>query len=239
MPKARRAPRKTTPDDHAGLRGPVNLPTPPIAEFSIQGLFGDRDVSVSFKSGAKVLVGDNGSGKTTVLNCLFYVLTGRFHRLSAVPFKRILVRFSDGMDISIERDELPNPFAWALQAPRLADFKSGLGSEAEFLDFVKGFAESANENDFYTFASTRDYQTRTSQNPFLFYREPARAWDSWNRSDKRGTDLSDSLRQKKQGIQESFPFPILFLPTYRRVEEEMANLGLHLGRGRPASSGRR
>lgn len=40
-----------------------------ITRFQITGLFGYRDVDLNFANPYKILIGENGLGKTTVLNC--------------------------------------------------------------------------------------------------------------------------------------------------------------------------
>ena len=45
--------------------------TSPITRFEILGLYGDRDIILDFDRPIKILVDENGSGKTTVLNILF------------------------------------------------------------------------------------------------------------------------------------------------------------------------
>lgn len=52
-----------------------------IDSFSVAGLPGGRRIDLDFTHPYKIIIAENGTGKTTALNCLFYCLTGRFHKL--------------------------------------------------------------------------------------------------------------------------------------------------------------
>lgn len=43
---------------------------------------------MTFDDPVKILVGENGSGKTTILNCLYYTLKQKFDSLSKIRFSR-------------------------------------------------------------------------------------------------------------------------------------------------------
>jgi hypothetical protein len=78
----------------------------PISEFAIYGLYGDRDIVIPFPYPRKILVSENGWGKTTVLNTLYAVLTGRFFKkLERLPFHQIQVTFDNG-SVSISKADL-------------------------------------------------------------------------------------------------------------------------------------
>jgi predicted ATP-binding protein involved in virulence len=45
-----------------------------IQRFCITNLFGFKTVDINFEDDIKILIGENGLGKTTVLNSLYYIL---------------------------------------------------------------------------------------------------------------------------------------------------------------------
>jgi predicted ATP-binding protein involved in virulence len=59
-----------------------------VQSFSIDGLYGFRNISLSSEYAATVLIAKNGSGKTTLLAALVAFLKGQFSRLVDVKFSR-------------------------------------------------------------------------------------------------------------------------------------------------------
>ncbi|HKV05938.1 MAG TPA: ATP-binding protein [Candidatus Acidoferrales bacterium] len=83
-----------------------------ISRIEVDRLFGQ--FTYNLQSGGVdlskllILYGDNGSGKTTILNCIFHLLSpaaNRGHRgeLARVPFARFSVTLGDGTTVSAER----------------------------------------------------------------------------------------------------------------------------------------
>lgn len=87
-----------------------------ITKFIIRGLFGYRDVYLDFSRQYKILIGENGLGKTTVLNCLYYTLSQKFKELSRIKFSSIELHFEKEhisftkhqLDCYNQRDESSN-----------------------------------------------------------------------------------------------------------------------------------
>ena len=79
---------------------------PPLSEFAIYGLYGDRDVIIPFPYPCKILVSENGMGKTTVLNALHTVLSGRFFKLENLDFNEIAIKFANGRQFSVSKRDI-------------------------------------------------------------------------------------------------------------------------------------
>ena len=80
---------------------------PIIEEFSIKGLFGKKDVDLVFCNKVQIYIGENGLGKTTILNALNYLLSCDFKNLVNISFSRIdLVLL--GKKYSLTKEELKN-----------------------------------------------------------------------------------------------------------------------------------
>lgn len=65
-----------------------------VQRFSIEGLYGYRNISLSSKYAATILIAKNGSGKTTLLGALDAVLKRQFLRLNNLDFNRIIFRLN-------------------------------------------------------------------------------------------------------------------------------------------------
>ena len=77
-----------------------------IKQFIIDDLFGYKDIQIDFSEPYKVLVGENGSGKTTIMNCLYYTLTKKFDLLANVRFSKIRIDFSNGHTFDFTKNEV-------------------------------------------------------------------------------------------------------------------------------------
>jgi energy-coupling factor transporter ATP-binding protein EcfA2 len=86
--------------------------TPLIQRIKVEDLFGQYTYNIQVRNldapRIILLYGDNGSGKTTILNMLWHLLsssTTRGHRtaLARIPFREFGVRLSNGDDITVKK----------------------------------------------------------------------------------------------------------------------------------------
>ena len=122
-----------------------------ITSFVIHGLFGYRDVHLHFPTPYKIIVGENGLGKTTIINCLYYTLSKKFDELSKIKFQSIEIHFENEViefthfeiDCLIKRDDSAHssPFYRLLEAQlRSQDIKkisALISSEANSSSVIK------------------------------------------------------------------------------------------------------
>lgn len=73
-----------------------------LNSFSVQGLWGKRDLNLEFLPDVNILIGPNGSGKTTLLNLIRWVLTADVAGLSQHEFAQIEIKL-DAFDASSTR----------------------------------------------------------------------------------------------------------------------------------------
>lgn len=64
-----------------------------LKSFKIFGLFDRYDVELPFDKQVNIFIGENGLGKTTILNCLYYVLQKKYSQLENIPFQQIEISF--------------------------------------------------------------------------------------------------------------------------------------------------
>lgn len=63
-----------------------------IKSFKIKKLWGYQDIDLTFNSNVNVLIGPNGSGKTTILNLLYSILTADIPKLLDVNFEQAEIK---------------------------------------------------------------------------------------------------------------------------------------------------
>ncbi|MFM6104851.1 MAG: AAA family ATPase, partial [Sphaerospermopsis kisseleviana] len=123
---------------------------------------------------------ENGSGKTTILNALYYSISCKFSRLITIDFESVVLEFASGVSVEIKKSDLTaSALIETFNSVAFRDV-SMAGNIIIPATTIKGFA-----------------RTMIEQN---------------------------SINIKKN-IRENLHESILYFPTYRRIEEELKNLG--------------
>ena len=66
-----------------------------IESFKIDKLWGDQNIGITFNSDVNILIGPNGSGKTTVLNLLNSILLADFESVVDVEFDQVVIKLRE------------------------------------------------------------------------------------------------------------------------------------------------
>lgn len=77
-----------------------------IEYFKIRKLFNQYDVELFLEEDVNIFIGENGMGKTTILNCLYGVLSGRLEKLDNIVFEKIQIKFENNKELILERKDL-------------------------------------------------------------------------------------------------------------------------------------
>jgi predicted ATPase len=192
----------------------------PIKRFQIKGLFGDRDVDIRFDEPVMVLIADNGSGKTTILSMIYAVLSRQLYKLRKHNFESITVETANGRVITISAEMAEVGLMSAKLEPRL-----------------RRLLHKVPEEDLYRLSEeTRGLRhPDVRHHPMLIHMAetaglpPAYILDVLRSEMIHGpTGDSPSLFENenvRRHLSEAFPFTNLYFPTYRRIEEELEDLG--------------
>ncbi|HEY6330540.1 MAG TPA: AAA family ATPase [Blastocatellia bacterium] len=76
-----------------------------LTNFRIRGLHDGITVDIPIEDNRLVLVGENGSGKTTIINLLYFLLSRQWHRLARYKFTELSVTI-DGSTVSLIHQDL-------------------------------------------------------------------------------------------------------------------------------------
>ncbi len=185
--------------------------TSPISEFAIYGLYGDRNIIIPFPHPRKILVSENGWGKTTVLNTLYAVLTGRFFKLERLPFDHIQVKFEQG-SVSISKTDLESTPPTELRDEYQELTKQM--AERELKELLSLAGEYSLEQLKQLKAVQHIADSLKIPLPLLVEKLKVLA-----------NEAKDKYSPLVQRVRELFPIEVLYFTTYRRIEESLQNLG--------------
>jgi len=191
-----------------------------IQSFEIIGLFGTDDIKIPFKDPVKILIGENGLGKTQVLNLFYFTLTKNFFRLSEYNFKNLTITFSNKKKIEISKKQVDELVEKMYKHPMVKELINEIGfSQFEMLrnKFLKDRKNWHRIEDNYIRSNTRFGRKVPIHHVFRVFDELEmnEHKHSSTHFDKCKEDISNELK----GLE------ILYFPTYRRVEEDLYNLG--------------
>jgi predicted ATP-dependent endonuclease of OLD family len=193
-----------------------------LRAFSINGLFGTRDVTIKLDKPVMILLGENGLGKTTTLNALYYTITGDFAKLSAIPFEKIILDFWHSQSVEILRDDL------AVVEHEMADYRTNR-YDREIWHMVENALSRDEKNALYRLfenssekdlvREVRSLASRISVNQ----RFPSSVITRAILNTFGGK--AGKIESIKEAIKSQIAEEIIYFPTYRRIEEELHNLG--------------
>lgn len=190
-----------------------------INRFSIKGLYGERDVDIDFSNNIKIIVAENGYGKTTVLNALYATLTGDASRLRKIDFESIEVSFNDGEEFTVNSKDLKIS---------IEHLKSNF--------FYEHLNRKLGETDTYELLEAAQTSSRKQIHRSYKFKTAAKKVDIptgrlagmlEDMFDESGGKVLTHLGKETLGrIKAKFPYNIVYLPTYRRVEQDFKDLSI-------------
>ena len=205
--------------------------------FEITNLFNQFNVSLPLDEKVNIFLGENGMGKTTILNCLYYVLSGNIEKLNNIVFDSISLTFVDGEKFSIDHNDISSyvedyMYGNPPYRRRKVQFES-LFTIKELENISKLIREGANEEEL------KKYYFRVSDvfgmPPSMARRELERyIVQQFQKNMTTKADFNKVITFKKN-VSEKIDEEILYFPTYRRIEEDMSNLGIDIEKDRVKS----
>ncbi len=190
---------------------------PIIRKFEIQKLHGYKNVMIDFENPVKIVIAENGAGKTTILTALDAFLRGDFLGLKGIQFEQISCLLY-GVDdpLILEKRHIHNTVT---SNEAIQEFVRNIEiDEHAFYSYIIQEFDSKNKDDF-------------RLNPLMssVYSNSAYGWEElWSKClDAKifyGSSLSEEVLKISKILKENLSgFQILYLPTYRRIEKPQKN----------------
>ncbi len=174
-----------------------------ISEFSILGLHGNKNIRLKLEDNTLILVGENGTHKTTILTLFYSFLAGDVARLAKYNFNSLKIVINDKPFLFEDTQifsEL-NRLRKRLLPPRLRvhiEEKDHVTNE-EIIEILK--ADGAPKSHIYKIEQ-----------------ELTNLLDDCENFEKNGFKVFKDIKELLE------PCHLLFLPTYRRIEKQLKDL---------------
>lgn len=182
-----------------------------VKRISVEKLHGNKNLDIEIYDNCLVIVGDNGFGKTSLLNMIYAIFSGNVKYLQDINFRAVSIDFirkgSEELEnIRIEKEEL--------------DIVNYFDSEVAYRN--KKNTHGVNSR---VLRSKRDIQLSMWDE---YEKNIEFVSDRKNRliSDRNILELYKKTTMKIEDAREKLGFETLFLPTYRRIEQRSEYFGL-------------
>lgn len=177
-----------------------------ITEFKIKKLWGVYSYNIKIENNKLILVAENGEGKTIILRLFYYFLSKQWDKLSGYDFKSISA-IIDGENYKINKTD----FSKNVTEKQLKAIKEKYPIYADFItskgDFKKrGLFELLQENTLSELKNPVKINIYSEQHSI---------------PDTVFEDIIQIISNIKfEHIDFKYHIPVLFLPTYRRIEQD-------------------
>lgn len=183
-----------------------------ITSFKITKLHGYKDLNIKFKDNKLILVGENGSGKTSVLRIFYYFLTCNWSELLKYSFESVSLKIDNDTytikhleleKISLNIDKILRHMPPPIRRRVEQAIKNGNFDDIDFA--LERYLPLHRYKDIKSYLY--------SGSPF-----------NLSSDDNQIKQISEKFNKLTRDITEKVDFTILYLPTYRRIEQELENI---------------
>lgn len=195
-----------------------------IKQLNIEGLFDEYNVELPLDREVNIFIGENGMGKTTILNILNCILSGNYGKLTSIAFNSIQVIFKDGESLSFSSDDLKSYNSTFLRGRNSMIDYDMLFDSKELQSLRNSFVHNNNLDNELIMRSCYKLSDMTGMPLHFAKREIIRYL--MNYSKKKGN--RDNVTKLKTTVAEKIGESVLYFPTYRRIEEDITKLGIEI-----------
>ncbi|MFA6243219.1 MAG: AAA family ATPase [Candidatus Hydrogenedentales bacterium] len=165
-------------------------------------------MSLRLEDNRLILVGENGTGKSTLVNMMYYCLTGQWARLIELPFQKLRAVF-DSILIEVDRDKLQREL---LAAP----------GDVEMLHFLRRRYGAATAERMHRELMHSERSHADQDGQLHLSHEFGLEAQLWREFVRRGAQSRSSyIPNLESALKKVSLHQVLFLPTYRRIERDL------------------
>lgn len=204
------------------------MKTSKIKTFSIFGLWGEKDIRIPFEDDVKILVGDNGIGKSQVLSIIYHTLSGKWAGLTKYVFERLEIEVEGEERIVVSKENVWQTIGITSYYFEVFPIIPLQLVKEDIMNF------HLDENNFYQF-----YQANKKNKSH--WEQIEQIENLYFITDRLKSLINEEIKHRKNEIIEKkiyyakvecyerinalFPSQNnIYLPTYRRVEEDFENI---------------
>lgn len=173
-----------------------------IKEFCIIGLWGERNYHLKINDGKLIMVGENGCGKSTVLRIVYYTLAKQWGKLIKEDFERIRIKVGDEQR-EFSKEQLGKPEEYLIDVD--SEILVGLP-----MSFRRRYLEG-NRNKFMAEEILDLLEEKYREG--MFDVEIERLQEMVSR-------VPESIKEISEWLKNCMNQPVLYMPTYRRIEKK-------------------
>lgn len=199
--------------------------------IEILGLFERYDVKIPFDKQVNILIGENGLGKTTILNCIYYILEKKFSELVNIQFSEIRIKFRNDSKVYYVSIADIREYGWEGRRRTLRyiderdlysiyDFIENMTMHYASLNFEESIMETV---EILSHETARKFHIplKMARDQVMHYFDERKMLGRDQHKGK-GSNVADLSK----AITENVSHRIIYLPTYRRIEDDFASLNL-------------
>lgn len=182
-----------------------------LKSIKIVGLFGKKTYEIRVENNKLILVAENGSGKTTIVNIMYYFLSRQWAKLLKYDFKEIIANIN-GQEIYFSRDWID------------------LSKSDKISRYMKKYPPHYRDmlNRILPLFETRDlfrHPENIERIANLYDVPSGLLFDFFNSFRREQENLfTGKLSEIDALVSKLFDAKILYLPTYRRIEQELQSI---------------
>lgn len=197
-----------------------------IKLFEINKLFNQYNVKLPFDNDVNIFLGENGMGKTTILNCLYFVLSGKVEKLKTVVFDKVKLSFDDGCSFEISYNDVISYVEDYMEDSSYRKRRIKVESIFSIKEIDELWSIYSNYQDDPALEKYYFKLSDTFGMPRRYAEEELRRF-VFSRYNVRKGNFNNVISFKKN-IQEKITDQVLYFPTYRRIEEDLSKLGIEV-----------